>query len=246
MSPSSLSHTSCYLTISTNGSIYHRCAASDYDAWNLPGWAWKDLEPYFKKAENFTPHRSWPIDDLSRHGRGGPWQVTYSPYLSPLLRAFIAGCNSIGVPTVPDINHGRPGMIGVTRTQTFIDNEGRRSSAATAYLTASVCRRPNLKIAVGVTVTRIITQATGSDDSGMEWVARGVELAVGPEVPVRYRVRARKDVIVACGAVHAPHLLKLSGIGPRDELTQLQIKVVKDLPGVGANLQVRYYFIIST
>jgi choline dehydrogenase len=135
---------------------------------------------------------------------------------------------------VPDINHGQAGMIGVTRIQTAIDNEGRRSSAATAYLTSDVCSRKNLKISVGMTVTRIITQTTADGRQ----IAKGVELASGPHMPVRYRVEASRDIIISCGAVHTPHLLKLSGIGPADELTRHGIKVVRDLPGVGANLQV--------
>lgn len=126
-------------------------------------------------------------------------------------------------------------MVGVTRIQTFIDSEGRRSSAATAYLTDEVCRRKNLRISVGMTVTRIITQTTREGQR----VAKGVELTSGPHIPVRYRVRAKRDVIVACGSVHTPHLLKLSGIGPKDELAQHGIRIIKDLPGVGANLQVR-------
>lgn len=125
-------------------------------------------------------------------------------------------------------------MIGVTRLQTFIDNEGRRSSAATAYLTQGVCSRKNLKILVGMTVTRIVTQTTSEGKR----VAKGVELASGLHMPVWYRVKARRDVIIACGAVHTPHLLKLSGVGPKEELTQHGIKVIKDLPGVGKNLQV--------
>lgn len=192
------------------------------------------MEPYFRKAENFTPSPTWPVD-LSHHGKGGPWQVAYPNFTSQLLPAFIAGCNSIGIPTVPDINHGQAGMVGVTRLQTFSDSEGRRSSAATAYLTEDVCRRQNLKISVGMTVTRIITQTTVDGRK----VVKGVELAVGPHMPVRYRVKTSRDVIIACGAVHTPHLLKLSGFGPKDELTRHGIKVVKDLPGVGANLQVR-------
>jgi choline dehydrogenase len=197
------------------------------------GWAWKDLEPYFRKAENFTPSSKWPISTKG-HGRGGPWQISYPSYTSPILPPFIFGCNSIGIPTVPDINHSQTGMIGVTRVQTFIDSDGRRSSAATAYLTEDVCRRENLKISVGMTVVRIITHTA----AGSKPVARGVELASGPCVSIRYRVKATRDIIIACGTVHTPQLLKLSGIGPESELTQHDIKVVKDLPGVGANLQV--------
>jgi choline dehydrogenase len=135
---------------------------------------------------------------------------------------------------LPDINHSQTGMIGVTRVQTFIDSDGRRSSAATAYLTEDVCRRENLKISVGMTVVRIITHTA----AGSKPVARGVELASGPCVSIRYRVKATRDIIIACGTVHTPQLLKLSGIGPESELTHHDIKVVKDLPGVGANLQV--------
>jgi len=118
-------------------------------------------------------------------------------------------------------------MIGVTRVQMFIDKLGRRSSTATAYLTDEVCARKNLKISVGMTVTRIIHQ-TGPDG---ELVARGVELASGQHVPVRYRVKAKRDMILAAGTVHSPHLLLLSGIGSKEQLEQNGIKLVKDLPG---------------
>lgn len=124
-------------------------------------------------------------------------------------------------------------MIGVTRIQTFIDQNGRRSSAASAYLASDVCHRKNLKISVGMTVTRIITQPGPNGTPA----AKGVEFASGAHVPLRYRVRARRDIIVSAGSVHTPHLLKLSGIGPKDELAQHGIKLVKDLPGVGQNLQ---------
>jgi choline dehydrogenase-like flavoprotein len=51
---------------------------------------------------------------------------------------------------------------------------------------------------------------------------------------------ARKEVIISAGTFNTPHLLKLSGIGPADELRKLGIPVVVDLPGVGENLQDRY------
>jgi len=52
-------------------------------------------------------------------------------------------------------------------------------------------------------------------------------------------VRATKEVIVAGGAFNSPQLLKLSGVGPKDELEAFDIPVVLDLPGVGENLQDR-------
>ncbi|KAF7984331.1 hypothetical protein HWV62_15331 [Athelia sp. TMB] len=221
---------------SINALMYIRGPAADYDEWankyGATGWSWKDLQPYFNKSENFTPSKDWKID-ASKHGKGGPWQIAYPGIVSKIVPAFLRGCRNIGIPTIPDINAGQNGMVGATRIQSFIDDAGRRSSAATAYLTADVIRRKNLKISVGMTVTRIITAIDANGDLR----ATGVELASGPGMPVRYRVRASRDVIMAAGAVHTPHLLKLSGIGPKEELTQHGIRVVKNLPGVGNNLQ---------
>lgn len=217
--------------------MYIRGPAADYDEWatkyGATGWSWGDLKPYFDKSENFTPSKSWEID-TSKHGKGGPWQIRYADSLSNIMPSFLNGARNIGIPVIKDINAGQNGMIGATRVQAFIDSEGRRSSAASAYLTDDVIARKNLKISVGMTVTRVIMQK-GAD--GVP-VAKGVELSGGAHMPVRYRVKANKDVILAAGAVHTPHLLKLSGVGPKEELQQHGIKVVKDLPGVGNNLQV--------
>ncbi len=58
--------------------------------------------------------------------------------------------------------------------------------------------------------------------------------------PIRRNVRATREVIICGGAFNSPQLLKLSGVGPRDELARFGIPVVLDLPGVGENLQDRY------
>ena len=64
----------------------------------------------------------------------------------------------------------------------------------------------------------------------------GVTYASGMGAPVR-EVRARREVIVSAGAANSPRLLMLSGIGPGHQLAEMGIAVVRDLPGVGANLQ---------
>lgn len=58
-------------------------------------------------------------------------------------------------------------------------------------------------------------------------------------------VSATREVIVSGGTFNTPQILKLSGIGPADELEKFDIPVVKDLPGVGTNLQDRYELGVS-
>lgn len=54
--------------------------------------------------------------------------------------------------------------------------------------------------------------------------------------PLAYLAKARREVVVCAGAVHTPHILKLSGVGPAAELAAHGVPLVADLPAVGANL----------
>jgi len=56
---------------------------------------------------------------------------------------------------------------------------------------------------------------------------------------------ASREVIVAGGSYNSPQLLKLSGVGPADELQQFGIPVIADLPGVGTNLQDHYEVVVQ-
>lgn len=56
----------------------------------------------------------------------------------------------------------------------------------------------------------------------------------------KHEVFASREVILAGGAYNTPQLLKLSGVGPREELESFGIPVRVDLPGVGTNMQDRY------
>lgn len=219
---------------SINAMIYNKGAPAEYDEWESKGnegWAFKDVSNYMKKAEGFYHgSRSFlKAEDLVDHGRNGPWQTGYSHY-APLSKMFVDACEAVGIPKIRDFNTSK-GMLGASQFQTFIDGDGQRSSTAVAYLTKDVASRSNLKIATGQTVTKILFDHTSGEPRAV-----GVEMAASSLSPIRYLVKAKKEVILSAGTIGTPQILKLSGIGPASELKQHGIPVVKDVSAVGANL----------
>jgi len=199
---------------SINGMVYFRGHAREYDEWNIPGWRWHDLKPYFLKLENYeaahTPERV----------RGGPVNVIDIPRPNALVKRFLAATDSLGLPRCADFNAGNPEGFGPR--QGAIRN-GRRESGVTAYLNGAR-QRPNLTIFTAAPATRVVT-ANGR--------ATGVEIQQGGE---RRVLSAAREVIVSCGAYGSPQLLQLSGIGDAALLRGHGIDVVLDLPAVGRNL----------
>jgi choline dehydrogenase-like flavoprotein len=103
------------------------------------------------------------------------------------------------------------------------------NSVAVAYLPPSVLKRPNLTVAVNTVVERVLF-----DESGSELRAIGVEVSKSQVAP-KYRIKANREVIICGGTIASPHILLVSGIGPKEVLSKAGIKVVKDLPQVGKN-----------
>ncbi|KAJ7364387.1 hypothetical protein DFH08DRAFT_272685 [Mycena albidolilacea] len=218
---------------SINGQMAQYGAPGDFDEWAaLTGdesWSWKNLRRYFNKFEKYIPDAAYPGVDTSERGSTGPVRVGYFNTVSDHSKAFLKACAQVGIPLVPDFN-GSKGTIGASRIMTYVDSKGRRVSSETAYLTKDVLARPNLKVAIHTQVTRIIfDQVNGATR------AVGVEFANSPGGP-RFKARARKEVVVSAGAIHSPHILMLSGVGPATQLKAYKIPVVLDAPAVGANL----------
>jgi choline dehydrogenase len=222
---------------SLNAMMYNKGAPDDYDEWERlgnKGWAYKDVAPYLKKAEHFhqpkdEDERKLGVEDLAQHGRSGPWNITY-PSQAEITKIFPDACAAVGIPKTPDVNTDR-GILGATAVQTFIDSSGQRASTAAAYLTADVLQRSNLKIASRQHVTRVIFDSSGSHPRAV-----GVEMAASKASPLRYLAKAKKEVLLCAGSIGTPQLLKLSGVGPAEELKQHQIPLVHELAGVGENL----------
>ena len=201
-----------------NGLIYNRGQAEDYDGWAAlgnPGWGYDEVLPLFKRAE----HNEQFADAF--HGQGGPLNVTYPRFESPLSRMFLDACAHHGIAPNPDYN-------GAQQEGSFLyqvtHKNGERCSAAKGYLTPNLSRS-NLKV---------ITHAVSAKVDLDQRRATGVQFYLGNELQ---RVRARREVIVSAGAFGSPQLLQLSGIGAPAALQQAGVTPVHALPGVGQNLQ---------
>ena len=201
-----------------NGQVFTRGCARDYDRWaaedGCPGWSFADVQPNFLKSED--------NDTLSDayHGVGGPQGVsTMQP--DDLTRVFVRACQQAGIPYTADFNGADQAGAGIYQTTT---RHQRRCSTATAYLDPAR-RRANLAIRPRCLVSRVLL--TDGRASGVAYTRAGKAHTVG----------ARREVIVAAGAIGSPKLLLLSGIGPAEHLRAHGIDVAADLPGVGANLQ---------
>ena len=205
-------------TSSINGMIYMRGNAADYDQWRQlgnEGWSYDDVLPYFRKAEDNERGAN------EFHGAGGPLRVSNQPYNWEIAQALLAACTQAGIPETPDFNGATQEGCGYYQTTT---NNKRRWSTAAAYLKPAR-NRPNLVVKTKAHATRLLF------DNGR---AVGVEF----ETPRgRERAMAGREVIVSGGAFGSPQLLLLSGLGPAQHLQDMGVAVVKDMPGVGSNLQ---------
>ncbi|MZR11668.1 choline dehydrogenase [Maritimibacter sp. DP07] len=202
---------------STNGMAYGRGHPKDYDDWaeaGLPGWSFADVLPYFRKSE------TW--EDGPNHLRGGegPLITRRNGLTDPLVEGWMEAGKGLQFPFNEDYNGER--QEGFAIPQWTIKN-GLRCSTSVAYLKPAM-KRPNLKVVTRALAERVLFEGTRA--IGVRYDRRGSVT----------EARARREVILAGGAINSPHLLALSGIGDPAELKAIGIDPVADVPGVGKNL----------
>jgi len=195
-----------------NGMLHIRGHQRDYDHWESlgnPGWGWKDVKKSFEKAS------------------GGESPTGNEPfYVSSLPKdevsdAFIKAAEKQGIPYTCDFNRGDNTGAGYFRMNT---KHGQRMSSERAYLRPAANRR-NLTIQADSHVSQIHVKQNKA--YAVSYLYQGSV----------HTVEAVAEVILCAGAIQSPQILKLSGIGPREELHALGIPVVHALAGVGENLQ---------
>ncbi|OKI60870.1 GMC family oxidoreductase [Streptomyces sp. MJM1172] len=203
-----------------NAMVHIRGAASDFDAWQRWGgdtWNARHLMPYLEGLEGPA--------DAETYGRL-PVAENTGPH--PFAAAFVEAAQKYGLPGNPDFNAGRQEGVGLyrtTRTTAAPGAPARRGHTARTHLRPAL-DRPNLTLVTDAAVQGLLLEGGR---------VRGVRIRHGGTGPVS-SIRCTAEVVVCAGAVAAPQLLLLSGIGPAADLAALGVPVAVDLPGVGSNL----------
>jgi len=211
---------------SINGMVYVRGHAKDFDEWAEQGaenWDYQHVLPYFIKAE------TWSFGGDEYRGDKGPLGVNNGNEMkNPLYKAFIDAGQEAGYEFTSDYNGAQQEGFGAMHMTV---KNGRRWSTANAYLRPAMTRK-NLTVVTHATVQRVTLE--GKRVNGIEYKRKGKS----------FIATAEKEVILSAGSIGSPHLLQLSGIGPRKVLEDAGVRVLHELPGVGENLQdhLEFYF----
>jgi len=203
---------------SINGQAMQRGLPEDFDSWASPGndeWSYAKVLPYFRKLEHDLDIQG------DFHGTEGPMPVRrrQSGPWPAIQKAFYAACLQAGFGATEDTNGPNPSGVGVSPTNNL---GGIRMSTAITHLNP-MRHRLNLTVRGRVFVRKILFK---------DLKAVGVEAESGDEV---FNVEADR-VVLSAGAIKSPHLLMLSGIGPKDQLQLFGVPLVRELRGVGQSL----------
>ena len=202
---------------SINAMIYMRGQKEDWDYWaslGNRGWSWDEVLPIFRSLEDYE---HGPVEG---YGAGGEVRIEDPRVRWDIIDAWRAAAAECGIPSVKVFNNGD--NFGCAYFQ-MNQKRGRRWSATNAFLRPAI-HRPNLTVMTHAAVSRIRMKNRTAE--GVEFLHRDT----------RFFAEARRETILAAGAIGSPQLLQLSGIGSGTLLKKHQIGVVHDLPGVGENL----------
>jgi choline dehydrogenase len=190
-----------------NAMMVLRGHRSDYDGWAARGClGW-----------------SWAdVEPAFARSAAGAFPLADLPDRHVLAEAFVRSAEAAGLPVAADLNGEDNEGVGLVPVS---QRRGRRFSVVDGYLRPAR-RRPNLTVVTDALVSRILVE---------DGKAVGAAFRTGDDA-VEDEARCTREVVVCAGAVGSPHLLQLSGIGPREPLERVGVTVVHELPGVGEHL----------
>ena len=203
---------------SINGQVFLRGVPEDFENWANMGndeWSYLNVLPHYRKSESDRDIQ----DDF--HGSDGPIPISrrHEGKWPAIQQAFYAACIETGFPVSEDMNGPQPDGVAPVPMNNL---NGVRMSTALTHL-SPMRHRLNLTIRGNVFVRRVLFEGQR---------AVGVEAESGGEV---FRVEADR-LVLSAGALKSPHILMLSGVGPKDQLDAFGIPVVHEAQGIGANL----------
>ncbi len=215
-----------------NYMVYVRGHPGDFDNWaarGAIGWSYNDVLPYFRKIETFNASNEISVDH-DAHGDSGPVSVGVRSPVIPASRAFVEAAEKAGIPRGDYNGRNRGGPAGVASLVQTNTRKGVRCGTYRAFLEGEVEQRPNLTIITKAHATRVLLEGKAGD-------LKAVGLEYRDAKGETRLVHASRDVILSAGAVGSPHLMMLSGIGPRRELEAVDVPCRLDLPAVGKHLK---------
>jgi choline dehydrogenase len=215
-----------------NYMAYVRGHPGDFDKWvelGAEGWSYDEVLPYFVKSERLNPSNEISVDQAS-HGSDGPLSVSVRSPVLPASREFVTAAREMGIPEGDYNGKDRLNKNGVASLFQTTTQDGRRSSTYHAFLKGEAEQRDNLTIITHAHVTRVVLSADAE-------APRAIGIEYQDATGERIIIEAVREVILSGGAIGSPHILMLSGIGPRRELEHAEIECKVDLPHVGKHLK---------
>lgn len=206
---------------SINGLLYVRGQAEDFEGWRQlgnTGWGWDDVLPFFKKAEN------WEEGKGEDRGIGGPLNVSPTRLKREIVDAWIESAVAAGYTKNDDYNNGDQEGVGYFQ---LTAKKGQRCSSAVAYIKPAA-KRHNLKIFTNSQAEKLVIE--GNRVTGLI-IRQG-----GPNGQLMH-LTANREIVLSSGAIGSPQLLMVSGIGPGKNLKDNGVEIIREMQGVGQNLQ---------
>ncbi|WP_337660442.1 GMC family oxidoreductase [Anderseniella sp. Alg231-50] len=202
-----------------NAMVYMRGTKADYDEWahdGNPDWAWDKVLDSYKRMENHCVRDAW-------HGTTGPLQVNSRASVAhPICNAFLEAGDQLQIPRNDDFNGERVDGLGYYHHT--ICSSAKRMSASRGWLDPAR-GRSNFKL---------LANARAISLEISDHAVTGVVYRRNGRV---FTARARREVVLAGGAINTPHLLMVSGIGPGAALRKAGVEVRHELPAVGQHMQ---------
>jgi choline dehydrogenase len=210
---------------SINGMIYMRGQSGDYESWVAAtgdeSWSWKNVLKRYKQFEDYHGEASeW-------HGKHGEWTVSKQRLRWPIMDVFRQAAIEAGIPASDDFNCGDNFGVGYFDVS---QRKGWRLNTSKAFLSDAV-KRSNLTVITEAMVTKLKIDPHSKHCYGVEYLQNDVT------AEAYCAITQGGEVLLTAGSIGSVQILERSGVGAAAHLEKLGIPVIKDLPGVGENLQ---------